>query len=64
MRRATSAWLIESGEVELVPAWSLLPYVLVSLVQEGTLRLWKEKRGQTCLKTFDLHTVCLACKMY
>ena len=35
--KLTEGQLIEHGEVELVPAWSLHPYVLVSLVQAGTL---------------------------
>ena len=35
--------LIENGEVELVPTWSLHPYVLVSLIWGGTLRATKRE---------------------
>ena len=33
--------LIEHGEVELEPAWSLQPYILMSLVQKGALQATK-----------------------
>ena len=41
--KITPTQLTEHGEVELVPTWSLHPYVLTSLVQEGTQLLPKEK---------------------
>jgi hypothetical protein len=36
--RTTSARLFENEEVKLVPAWSLHPYVLVSLVCKSVLQ--------------------------
>lgn len=51
--RTTSSQLIESQEVELVPAWSLYSYILVSFVLEDTL-----KNGQqSSYKTHDLQSV-------
>lgn len=36
-RSSNSSQLIEYGQIELVPAWSLHPCVLVSSVWEGAL---------------------------
>jgi hypothetical protein len=36
---------IKLGKVNLVPTWSLYPYILVSLVQEGTLQVIKKKNS-------------------
>lgn len=37
--RTTPTRLIEHGEVEVVPTWSVYLYVLASLVREGTLQV-------------------------
>lgn len=45
----------EHGEVKLVPTWTLYPYVLVSLVQEGTLQATERNVDMdTCLVTKSL----------
>lgn len=43
--RTTSTQLTELKEIELVPTWSPNPYVLVSLVCEGSLQTAK---GEMC----------------
>lgn len=46
---ATLQWtlsilLTEHGEVDLVPRWSLHPYIVVSLMQESILQATKRER--------------------
>jgi hypothetical protein len=54
--RTPSTQLIKHWEVELVPARSLQPYVLVSFVEEGTLQPTKEKHRH---KPFTYTLSCL-----
>lgn len=46
--------LTEHGKVDLVPTLSLHPYVLVSLVQDGTLYTAEKHTQQAIPKPFDL----------
>lgn len=41
--RTIPTQLTEHGETELVPTWSLLPCVLVTLVWEGSLKATKKE---------------------
>lgn len=53
--RTIPTQLNEHGEVELVPIWRLHPYLLVSLVQEVTLQLPREKcKYEPSHKIFEL----------
>lgn len=57
-----SSQLIECGEFNLVPAWSLHPYVLVYFVQEETLlatKMWISTQPQNLWLI-----ICPACKMW
>jgi hypothetical protein len=56
--------IIELGEVELVPAGSLCPYILVSLMMEGMLPCYERRNQDTNLATKAI-TYNLSClKMY
>lgn len=57
MPRVTPTQFIEHREDKPVPARSPLSYLLVSLIQEGTLQAMKRETGhKSSYKTFDLQS--------
>lgn len=59
--RTTPTQLIEHGEVELIPTWSIQPYILMSLVWEGTLQATKRETSAAIQsQIFVLQSVLLA----
>lgn len=59
--RTTPPQLIEHGEAELIPTWSIQPYILMSLVWEGTLQTARREMSAAIQsQNFVLQTVLLA----